>query len=150
MICWCPQEQTRRREKGPWCIPIINTEALLTLKAVERILNGPLMGSILCETSFTSFNSFINLTLIKVWWNNEEIIKWRQGSSTSGLSSQLSDMGLPQVVDKLNMPVGSSADSLGGSSSDDGSLSNGNGVQRYISSFPVSITIKLVYFPCCI
>lgn len=61
----------------------------------------------------------------------------RQGSSTSGLSSQLSDMGLPQVVDKLNMPVGSSADSLGGSSSDDGSLSNGNGVQRYISSFPV-------------
>ena len=74
----------------------------------------------------------------------------RQGSSTSGLSSQLSDMGLPQFVDKLNMPVGSSADSLGGISSDDGSLSNGNGVQRYISSFPVSITIKLVYFPCCI
>lgn len=61
----------------------------------------------------------------------------RQGSSTSGLSSQLSDMGLPQVVDNLNMAVGSSADSLGGSSSDDGSLSNGNGVQRYMSSFRV-------------
>ncbi|XP_057829184.2 transcription factor bHLH130 isoform X2 [Cryptomeria japonica] len=61
----------------------------------------------------------------------------KQGSSTTGLSSQLSDLSMPEVVDKLNMPVGSSAESLGGSSSDDGSLGNGNGVQRYIPGFSV-------------
>ncbi|KAH9302581.1 hypothetical protein KI387_014164, partial [Taxus chinensis] len=61
----------------------------------------------------------------------------KQGSSTAGLSSQLSDMSMPEVVDKLNLPVGSSAESLGGSSSDDGNLGNGSGVQPYIPGFQV-------------
>ena len=44
-------------------------------------------------------------------------------------------MGLPQVVDKFNILVGSSTDSLGGISSYDGSLRNENGVQQYMSRF---------------
>eukprot|EP01018_Ginkgo_biloba_P032886 Gb_28850 [translate_table: standard] len=62
----------------------------------------------------------------------------RQSSSPAGLLSQLSEMGMPEVVDKLNLPVvGSSAESLGGSSSDDGSLGNGNGGQCYITGFQI-------------
>ncbi|KAH9319407.1 hypothetical protein KI387_021176, partial [Taxus chinensis] len=63
----------------------------------------------------------------------------RQNSSPPGLLSQISmDMGVPESVDRLNMPmVGSSAENQAGSSSDDGSLGSGNVRQGYISNFPV-------------